>query len=266
MQQPSKIVDRRPRADGAMPRGVLPASCPVHAGFPVACPLCAAAAAPRDKGVERSVRLTAQANEGRAALARLDSRRERKVAKQRERRAEVREAEGRDSSEPIRLDVDGVLLTIADAADRYGVRDKTVRERLRHGRTVRQALGLDPLPTSLRAGVETITHDGVTDSISGWAKRRGLSVNTVKRRLRAYGYTPAEALGFAEREDRRGRTPKVFVTWRGETRTLRQWARETGVNYHTLKDRVRMGRTGDELFLSPDYGRRVIKHRPKQVA
>ena len=108
--------------------------------------------------------------------------------------------------------------------------------------------------------------DGVTDSISGWAKRRGLSVNTVKRRLRAYGYTPAEALGFAEREDRRGRTPKVFVTWRGETRTLRQWARETGVNYHTLKDRVRMGRTGDQLFLSPDYGRRVIKRRPRQVA
>lgn len=49
-----------------------------------------------------------------------------------------------------------------------------------------------------------------------------------------------------EQQNNRGNT--VFLTHEGETRTLAEWARITGVKYSTLRYRVSQGFTGESLF------------------
>jgi hypothetical protein len=45
-----------------------------------------------------------------------------------------------------------------------------------------------------RKGVRTITVDGVTDTIAGWARRSGITVGTIHTRLHN-GWSKADAVG-----------------------------------------------------------------------
>jgi hypothetical protein len=49
--------------------------------------------------------------------------------------------------------------------------------------------------------------------------------------------------------------------WNGTTRTLKEWAEITGIDYPTIRMRYVRGKRGDELFTPtiPDSSRRVSK-------
>lgn len=57
------------------------------------------------------------------------------------------------------------------------------------------------------------------------------------------------------------RANNVRITWRGESRTLADWARRTEIAYETLKKRWQRRTEGDQLF----RGSKVLKYRVNEV-
>jgi hypothetical protein len=94
---------------------------------------------------------------------------------------------------------------------------------------------------------------GERRTISEWCKLSGYDVSTVRDRLKA-GLSTEEAL-FGERLPIPGLAPKIYLTYRGETKPLRVWSKELGVKYDTMWKRMRSGFTPEEVV----HGRRKVK-------
>jgi hypothetical protein len=82
----------------------------------------------------------------------------------------------------------------------------------------------------------TLTYDGVTDTIQGWARRLNISDVTIRRRL-ASGYSDEKALTEPILPVRGGRT-KVYE-YNGETKTLKAWAKQYNMSESTLFRRLK---------------------------
>ena len=57
-------------------------------------------------------------------------------------------------------------------------------------------------------------------------------------------------------EQARNKTTSLLVTHQGETRCLAEWARKTGLNYATLRDRFERGDRGAKLFRAAKQARK----------
>jgi hypothetical protein len=89
------------------------------------------------------------------------------------------------------LSHDGQTLVLTEWAERTGVGASTLRERLRHGWNVADALTKPPQPKACKRG--PIAHDGRTMSVAAWSREVGLSSNTIRARL-DHGWRPSDAL------------------------------------------------------------------------
>lgn len=94
-----------------------------------------------------------------------------------------------------------------------------------------------------RTNARTITSNGKTQTIAQWSRETGVAFATIHARLKR-GWPPEKALDpfVSQTKDR------VIVSKRtrmiehgGKTQNLTEWAKETGINYATLCDRLNSG-------------------------
>jgi hypothetical protein len=75
--------------------------------------------------------------------------------------------------------------TVKELADKAGITEHGMWQRIKSGKSP------DMLRPSLRRG--SISHNGTTDTIRGWAKRTGINYSTITKRLQA-GWSVERAL------------------------------------------------------------------------
>lgn len=92
-----------------------------------------------------------------------------------------------------------------------------------------------------------IVHDGITDSIAGWARRIGLSKQALHRRLKA-GWSIERALtpGIVR--------PAKKLTHAGSTLTIAEWANFTGIALRTIYHRLSIGWPLEHVLAVPTRG------------
>lgn len=116
--------------------------------------------------------------------------------------AEIRRQVGKRTAEAraARVMLDGVEVVLARAAEKHGLAPVTAHRRIAKGWTVRQALGLDPPPPAPkrvavpRKDNDLLTHEGVTKTITEWAREREMPRGTLQDRIKR-GWPSGEALG-----------------------------------------------------------------------
>lgn len=92
-----------------------------------------------------------------------------------------------------------------------------------------------------------VTFNKKTMCLSAWADETGLSESLIRARLNI-GWTVQKTLTTprgARRHD------QIELTYKGETKPLKQWARLLGVNYTTLLYRVETGLSPSEVIENP---------------
>lgn len=62
------------------------------------------------------------------------------------------------------------------------------------------------------------------------------------------GYSKENCRWASTKDQSRNKTNSLFVTIGGERRTLAEWAEISGINYHTLHKRIRLGFSADRLL------------------
>ena len=82
-----------------------------------------------------------------------------------------------------------------------------------------------------------------------WAIANGYSDELTIDRIDVNGnYEPSNCRWITTKEQNFNKRNTVFVTYKGETKTLAEWSSETGINYQTLFYRYKAGKTPDEIL------------------
>ena len=93
-----------------------------------------------------------------------------------------------------------------------------------------------------------------------WALANGYKDNLTLDRINTNGnYEPSNCRWVTMREQNRNSNKNVFVTYRGETKILSDWARELNIPYSTIRYKVKNGKTIDEIVDSYS-SKRLLNH------
>lgn len=87
------------------------------------------------------------------------------------------------------------------------------------------------------------TFEGITDTAAGWAERLNLSERAFRERLASC----------KKRKDifKPHQRKRILVTYKGETKNLKQWARHFKLPYSTVMFRYSKGYPVEKLFAKP---------------
>lgn len=88
--------------------------------------------------------------------------------------------------------------------------------------------------------------DGVVKNLEGWARHYGIGVNALRERLKEY--PPKEAVEVCLRF--KGRKYSKLITYNGESHTIEEWAKKTGVLAQTIRSRIRRGYPVEKILYS----------------
>jgi hypothetical protein len=103
-----------------------------------------------------------------------------------------------------------------------------------------------------------LTHNGITLSISQWAKKLGVRVNQIYGRKRR-GWSDEKILTTPFAPLKKKRWP--FLTFKGETKTQKEWANELGVSTAVINARLnRYGWSIEKTLTTPVIPRNKKKH------
>lgn len=86
-----------------------------------------------------------------------------------------------------------------------------------------------------------ITYNGITDTVSGWAKRSGLPKHVIRNRLRRFGRSKRaldrvfKPYNYCSRH--------IYITYRGQTLTATGWGKKLGIDSQRIIERLRKGAT-----------------------
>ena len=69
-------------------------------------------------------------------------------------------------------------------------------------------------------------------------------------------YEPNNCQWATRPEQDNNKTNSHLITYQGRTQTLTQWAKEVGINYQTIFNRLKVGWSVAEALTLPPYGRR----------
>ncbi len=95
-----------------------------------------------------------------------------------------------------------------------------------------------------------LKHEGRRLTLSEWARETGLSFATLAYRLKK-GLPSEEVLAPVKRAQQRpGKGQTRTISLRGETRTLQEWAQQTGIPYATLWRRLYQQQQPPEVALT----------------
>ncbi len=76
-------------------------------------------------------------------------------------------------------------------------------------------------------------------------------------------YEPGNVRWVTKTDNRRNKRNTINLTAFGETRTMGEWSERTGIQYSTIRMRVRAGWTPEQtVALPPHFGQRVAKAVP----
>jgi hypothetical protein len=169
------------------------------------------------------------------------------------------------------------VVTIGDETRRigewlahFGISKNTLKGRVSRGWSIEEALTTKPMvqrndSATARARTALFTHDGESLTLSAWCARTGLPKHTVAMRLRkgwafdAAITTPVGSSFRGSRGQMRARvvnekptaTSKRLYEVDGVARTLRAWAKRSGVAVSVLRHRLGRGLTLAEALLLP---------------
>lgn len=91
-----------------------------------------------------------------------------------------------------------------------------------------------------------LTHDGISDSINGWARRTGIPRQTIHGRINR-GWSIDKTLTTPASRKRNARA----YTFKGETHGLTGWAKRLGINHATLRERIALGWPIERALTTP---------------
>ncbi|RWB08996.1 MAG: hypothetical protein EOQ39_03605 [Mesorhizobium sp.] len=139
---------------------------------------------------------------------------------------------GRASKPAAKYQHDGKSLTIAEWSRLTGIKNSTIRTRLKVGCSIADALDV----TRRKATLHSV--NGVSKPLSEWASEHGLTYHALARRLKL-GMPLHHALC---RGDQRGRKA-VLHTINGTSKTHAEWAAHIGISSDALHQRIHCGHT-----------------------
>jgi hypothetical protein len=164
---------------------------------------------------------------------------------------------------------EGVEQPIREHALDYGIPSSRIIMRLVAGWSVDNAISrpvlidapiaIAPRQPSRKRGrpARTYTHEGLTLTIREWAEHTGITKDRIHIRM-SEGMTIAEAIAKSREAMAKAIAPRT-VTFNGETLTIAQWAKRTGVPVHTLHYRF-ANMTIEEAVTRP-YQPRLFRRR-----
>jgi hypothetical protein len=103
-----------------------------------------------------------------------------------------------------------------------------------------------------------LEHDGRRMVITDWAREVGISLQSLQKRLRN-GWSVERAL--TTPPDQRFAAPEWELTHNGETKTLSQWAEETGILACTIRARIKYGWSVERALTEKTHPNGVKRNR-----
>ena len=132
------------------------------------------------------------------------------------------------------------------------VRRDLYRQRIRNGWTEERAANEPAMP---RRPPTVATINGTRTAITEVMRQSGVGVSTFYSRRRT-GWSVARAASTPPgRQARPDSRTESSYEYRGKRMSLNAWAKETGVNYRTLLQRINRGLSIAEAIEHPHYGK-----------
>ena len=89
-----------------------------------------------------------------------------------------------------------------------------------------------------------------------WAKENGYGEGLSIDRIDNNGdYKPNNCRWVTQKEQNNNTRRCNFITYKGKAKSLKQWSEYLGLNYNTLRSRLRIGWSPKKAFETPMYGR-----------
>ena len=139
-----------------------------------------------------------------------------------------------------RYEYRGQMLTIDELAKTSEAKTNKLRDHALYTRIVKLGWSVEKslnskIKEAPRKSFHTVTYNGVTKSISEWAKEYGIPYNTLHNRVVSLGWDFEKAINKSKMSGKEGvRT----YTHNGVTKTISQWAKELGIEYQKLYNRL----------------------------
>lgn len=90
--------------------------------------------------------------------------------------------------------------------------------------------------------------------------------HTIERKDSNGNYEPGNCIWLPAELQGSNKTNNILIEYRGETKTLSQWARTTGLGLNTIRCRMLAGKSGEDLFRPPLASNSPIQRSKNAVA
>lgn len=148
------------------------------------------------------------------------------------------------------MSVNGIVKPIEVWAEETGISVLVLRGRIKHGYSPEEAVTIPAKRYSIRS---MITHEGQTMSIEKWSIEKNIDVDVLKSRLN-HGWHPDLVLSKELKVIKKRKAP---LTYKGETKTIREWAQTTGLHDYIIRARIKAG-WPVERILTEDASPRIV--------
>lgn len=158
----------------------------------------------------------------------------------------TRSSQNRNHRRNRKIQIDGETLCLADWAEKYGISEKLVSQRISRGWD-----GVSAIQTPADFSLIRVTCRGRTLTLSDWAIFLGVSKKWLDGRLRTYD---VETALFGPRKP-----PPLILSYGGGEYTVKELGKLVGIDGSTLLTRLKRGMTVDEAVETPvrRYGKNV---------
>jgi len=116
----------------------------------------------------------------------------------------------------------------------------------------------------IRSDSVLITVNGITKSVTQWARDTGKPRQTIEDRL-VNGWDPVDAVLVPRARRGTIRDDNIMITIGGVTKNVAEWSRETGRPQGTIKSRIRSGwDPADAVLVAPaEYAQLNLKDKQR---